>query len=81
MSEDSAENDVCRATALLEQGHREDGLQALSSMLVNYADWLRTADGRAVYEAVQVQRGILSDAPSKESGSQATSGRSDKIRA
>ena len=56
MSENSAENDLCRATALLEQGHREDGLQALSSILVNYGDWLKTADGRVVYEAVQVQR-------------------------
>jgi len=58
MSENSAENDLCRATALLEQGHREAGLQALSSMLVNYGDWLKTADGRAVYKAVQVQRAL-----------------------
>src|SRR5260221_13216329 len=56
MSKNSAENDLRRATALLEQGHREDGLQALSSILVKYADWLKTGDGRAVYEAVQIQR-------------------------
>jgi tetratricopeptide (TPR) repeat protein len=56
MSENCAEDDLCRATALLEQGRREDGLQALSSILVNYGDWLKTADGRVVYESVQVQR-------------------------
>jgi tetratricopeptide (TPR) repeat protein len=56
MSENSAENDLHRATALLEQGRQEDGLQALSSMLVNYGDWLSTANGRAVYEFVQLQR-------------------------
>jgi tetratricopeptide (TPR) repeat protein len=56
MNEDSVESDFRRATTLLEQGHREDGLQALSAMLVDYADLLKTPDGRAVYEAVQVQR-------------------------
>ena len=25
-------------------------------MLVSYGEWLKTSDGRAVYEAVQIQR-------------------------
>jgi tetratricopeptide (TPR) repeat protein len=56
MDERSAETDLARATALLEQGHREEGLQALASILVKYEDWLKTAEGRPLYEAIQVQR-------------------------
>jgi tetratricopeptide (TPR) repeat protein len=56
MDERSAETDLSRATALLEQGHREEGLQALASILVKYEDWLKTAEGRPLYEAIQVQR-------------------------
>jgi tetratricopeptide (TPR) repeat protein len=56
MDERSAETDLSRATALLEQGHREEGLQALASILVKYEDWLKTAEGRPLYEAIQVRR-------------------------
>ena len=56
MDERSAQTELSCATALLEQGHREEGLQALASILVKYEDWLKTADGRPLYEAIQVQR-------------------------
>jgi len=56
MNEISAEIDFCRARALLEQGHREEGLQALSSMLATYEEWLKTTEGRDAYEAIQIQR-------------------------
>ena len=56
MKERSAETEVSHATALLERGQREEGLHALASILVRYEDWLRTAEGRPVYEAIQVQR-------------------------
>jgi tetratricopeptide (TPR) repeat protein len=38
------------------QGHREEGLQALAAILVKHGGWLQTAEGRPVYEAIQVQR-------------------------
>jgi tetratricopeptide (TPR) repeat protein len=51
-----AEIDLFCATALLERGNREQGLQALESILARYGEWLKTAQGRAAYELVQVQR-------------------------
>jgi tetratricopeptide (TPR) repeat protein len=52
----SAEIDMFRATSLLKENRREEGLQRLSAMLVGYADLFKTPDGREVYEAVQLQR-------------------------
>jgi len=51
-----AEIDLFCATAFLEQGNREQGLQALASLLTAYGEWLKTAEGRSFYELVQVQR-------------------------
>src|SRR5262249_49612608 len=56
MNASPAETDFSCATALLEQGHREEGLQALAAILVKHQGWLQTAEGRPVYEAIQVQR-------------------------
>jgi tetratricopeptide (TPR) repeat protein len=53
-----AEVELFCATALLEHGNREHGLKALSSMLARHGEWLKTAEGRAVYERVQVQRAL-----------------------
>jgi tetratricopeptide (TPR) repeat protein len=44
------------ATTFLEQGNRERGLHALASMLTEYGQWLATAEGRDMYEFIQVQR-------------------------
>jgi tetratricopeptide (TPR) repeat protein len=51
-----AEIDLFCAVALLEQGHREEGLQALGAILVKHEFWMKTAEGRPLYEAIQVQR-------------------------
>jgi tetratricopeptide (TPR) repeat protein len=51
-----AEIDLFCAVALLEQGHREQGLQALGAILVKHDPWLNTAEGRPVYEAIQVHK-------------------------
>ncbi|MEP6644151.1 MAG: hypothetical protein ABJA69_06620 [Acidobacteriaceae bacterium] len=56
MNESSAEADLSRAAALLEEGHREEGLQAISSILAKDDHWLKTTEGRPMYKAVQVQR-------------------------
>jgi tetratricopeptide (TPR) repeat protein len=56
MNESPPEKDFCAAYALLEQGHKEDGLEALQKLLVKHGLWLKTAAGRPLYEAVQVQR-------------------------
>ena len=56
MTENAAEIDFSRATALLEQGRQEEGLNALSSMLAKYEEWLKTDEGRDAYEAIQVHR-------------------------
>jgi tetratricopeptide (TPR) repeat protein len=47
---------LSRATRLLEQRQREEGLHALVSLLVKHEQWLKTTEGRPTYEAVQVQR-------------------------
>lgn len=52
----AAEIDLFCAIALLEQGRREEGVQSLASILKTYKDWLKTTEGRSVYEAVQLQR-------------------------
>ena len=56
MDNRSAETDFFRATRLLEQGQREEGLQALASLLEQHEGWLKTRVGRPLYEAIQVQR-------------------------
>ena len=66
MNTSPAETDFCFATALLEQGNREEGLQALSAILVKHEGWLQTAEGHPVYEAIQVQRAFCSYAPAEE---------------
>lgn len=52
----SAVVDLFRATTLLEQGSSEQGLDALAVVLSEYSTWLATAEGRAMYEFIQVQR-------------------------
>ena len=52
----SAMVDLFCATTFLEQGNREQGLHALASMLTEYSEWLGTAEGRDMYEFIQVQR-------------------------
>jgi tetratricopeptide (TPR) repeat protein len=44
------------ATTFLEQEKQEQGLRALTSMLSQYCDWFATAEGRPMYEFIQVQR-------------------------
>jgi hypothetical protein len=44
------------ATIFLEQEDQAQGLQALTSMLSEFSDWLATAEGRPMYEFIQVQR-------------------------
>jgi len=56
MNESPVEEDFSAAYTLLEEGHREEGLQALAAILVKHEPWLTTAEGRPVYEAIQVQR-------------------------
>jgi tetratricopeptide (TPR) repeat protein len=51
-----AEIDLFRATSLLKENRREEGVQILSAMLIEYADWFKNRDGRDVYELVQLQR-------------------------
>jgi tetratricopeptide (TPR) repeat protein len=52
----SAMVDLFCATTFLEQGNREQGLQALASMLTEYREWLATDEGREMHEFIQVQR-------------------------
>jgi tetratricopeptide (TPR) repeat protein len=52
----SAMVDFFCATTFLEQENREQGLEALASMLSDYSDWLATPEGRPMYEFIQVQR-------------------------
>jgi hypothetical protein len=51
----SAVVDLFCASSLLEQRNLEQGLHSLGSMLTQYGDWLRTAQGRAMYDFIQVQ--------------------------
>jgi tetratricopeptide (TPR) repeat protein len=52
----SAEIDLFWAISLAEQDKKEQSLQALSSMLIEYDEWFKTLEGRDVYKHVQVQR-------------------------
>jgi len=56
MNESPSEKDFSAAYALLEQGHLAEGLEALAVILFKHEPWLKTAAGRPVYEAIQVQR-------------------------
>jgi tetratricopeptide (TPR) repeat protein len=51
-----AEIDFFCALSLLEEDKRDEGLQALSAMLIQHKAWFNTPEGRDVYELVQVQR-------------------------
>jgi tetratricopeptide (TPR) repeat protein len=51
-----AEIDFFCALSLLEQDRRAEGVQALSAMLIEHTALLNTAEGRDLYEMVQVQR-------------------------
>jgi tetratricopeptide (TPR) repeat protein len=51
-----AEIDLFRVMSFLEENRQEEGLRNLSAMLIEYADWFETPDGRDVYELVQIQR-------------------------
>jgi tetratricopeptide (TPR) repeat protein len=54
-----AQIDFCTATVLLKDDMREQGLEALSRMLSEYADLFRdSTDARELYEQVQMQRGL-----------------------
>jgi len=50
------EIDLFCALALLEQEKREQGVEALSSILTEHSDWLKSLEGREVYEVIQVER-------------------------
>lgn len=51
-----AEIDLFRATSLLKENRREEGLRNLSAMLIEYAEWIRSPEGRDMYDLVQLQR-------------------------
>ena len=51
-----AEIDFFCAVSLLEQDKRDEGVRALSAILIEHNAWLRTSEGRDLYELVQVQR-------------------------
>jgi tetratricopeptide (TPR) repeat protein len=51
-----AEIDFFCALSLLERDKQNEGVQALSAILTQHQAWLRTPEGRDVYELVQVQR-------------------------
>jgi tetratricopeptide (TPR) repeat protein len=51
-----AEIDLFHARLLLSENRREEGLQKLSAMLIEYADCFENPDGRDVYMLVQLQR-------------------------
>lgn len=51
-----AEIDLFSAMSLIEQNKREQALQALSLMLIEYGGWFKNSEGRDVYELVQLQR-------------------------
>jgi tetratricopeptide (TPR) repeat protein len=51
-----AEVDLFRAISLLEANKREQGVQNLSAILAEYADWFKNPASRDVYEIVQLQR-------------------------
>jgi tetratricopeptide (TPR) repeat protein len=53
-----AEIDLFSARSLLKENRQEEGLQKLAAMLIEYADWFKTRDGRDVYELVQLDRGF-----------------------
>lgn len=51
-----AEIDFFCALSLLEQDKEDEGVQALSAMLIQYRAWFNTPEGRDLYELLQVQR-------------------------
>lgn len=51
-----AEVDFFYALSLLERDKRNEGVEALSAMLVQYKAWFNTTEGRDLYELVQIQR-------------------------
>ena len=51
-----AKIDFFCAVSLLEQDKRDEGVQALSTMLIEHKAWFNTPEGRDLYELVQVQR-------------------------
>lgn len=51
-----AEIDFFCALSLLERDKQNEGVQALSAMLIQHKAWFNTPEGRDVYELVQVQR-------------------------
>jgi len=54
----SAQIDYFAAILLIGQGSREEGLQALSTILTEYSGNFHSEDGRELYEQIQVQRGF-----------------------
>jgi tetratricopeptide (TPR) repeat protein len=54
----SAQIDFFEATLVIEAGQREQGIQALSSILNGNPSWLESNEGRDLYEKIQVQRGF-----------------------
>ena len=51
-----AEIDFFCALSLLEQDERDEGVQALSAMLIQHRAWFNTPEGRDLYALLQVQR-------------------------
>jgi tetratricopeptide (TPR) repeat protein len=51
-----AEIDFFCALSLLEQDKQDEGVKALSAVMIKHKAWFNTPEGRDVYELVQVQR-------------------------
>jgi tetratricopeptide (TPR) repeat protein len=51
-----AEIDFFCALSLLEQDKQDEGVKALSAIMIKHKAWFNTPEGRDVYELVQVQR-------------------------
>jgi tetratricopeptide (TPR) repeat protein len=56
----SAQVEFFAATLLLTQNQRDDGLQALSTILKEYSNKLEGEEGRDLYKQIQMQRGFTS---------------------
>jgi tetratricopeptide (TPR) repeat protein len=54
----SAKIDFLAATLLIEDGQREQGLEALSKTLQDRCSWLESTEGQELYERIQIQRGF-----------------------
>lgn len=53
-----AQIDYLTASLLIEDGRREEGLQALADIVSRNPPWLKSKQGRELYEKIQIQRGF-----------------------